>query len=99
MVRKQLYIEDEQEQKVRRLAASWGCTEAQVIRTALDRLPDPDASIEDRLSAAGLLAPPPSFDDALDGAELEALEAELEAWLERQPTSLGLTEAVLEDRR
>jgi hypothetical protein len=57
MIRKQLYIEDRQQGKLRRVAEAWGCTEAAVMRAALDRLPDPGDSLKARLAAAGLLAP------------------------------------------
>jgi uncharacterized membrane protein YccC len=104
MVRKQLYLEPRQQSKLRKLAARWGCTEAQVIRKALDRLPDPDdasdlqRAIVARLAEAGLLVPPPD-DDAPMGEELEHLEREYEEWLDSLPGPLGLGEAVLEDRR
>ena len=99
MIRKQLYLASEHERKVRRLAARWGCTEAQVIRTALDQLPDPDASIEGRLMEAGLLVRSPTFDDLPTGIALEMLEREHEVWVAAQPAALGLDRAVMEDRR
>jgi hypothetical protein len=98
MVRKQLYIEDQQERKLQRLAEAWGCTEAAVMRTALDRLPDPEDSLRERLAAAGLLAPLPDDPD-LDDADLEELEREHDAWVATLTEPLGLSEAVLEDRR
>ena len=98
MVRKQLYIEDKQQRKLQRLAQAWGCTEAAVMRKAVDELPDPDNSLEERLAAAGLLVPIPD-DPELDDVDVEALEQEYEAWLATQTEPLGLTEAVIEDRR
>ena len=98
MVRKQLYVEDRQQRKLRRLAEAWGCTEAAVMRQALDRLPEPQETLRDRLAAAGLLAPLED-DPELDAEDVEALEREHEAWLATQTAPLGLTEAVLEDRR
>lgn len=38
MIRKQLYIAPEQQRKLHDLAARWNCTEAEVMRAALDRL-------------------------------------------------------------
>ena len=99
MVRKQLYLGVDQEQKVRRIAARRGCTEAEVIRTAVDRLPEDDDPILQRLAEAGMLMPSPEEDDPMTEAEEEALEREVEAWLEAQPEPLGLSEAMLEDRR
>ena len=37
-IRKQVTIAPEQQHKLQRLATRWGCTEAEVIRTAIDRL-------------------------------------------------------------
>jgi len=99
MVRKQLYLPSAQQQKLRKLAAQWNCTQAEVIRRALDCLPDPEASIVDRLAAAGVLVPPPDDDSPADPEELDALEKSWEAWVDAQPKGLGLSEAVLEDRR
>lgn len=48
MIRKQLYIDRRQQQKLTKLATRWGCTEAEVVLAALDRLPDPDASVVER---------------------------------------------------
>lgn len=58
------------------------------------------ALVRAALSAAGLLVPPPEFDDLpTDPAELEALEREDEARLLATFTRpLGLSEAVIEDR-
>jgi len=97
MVRKQLYLEPDQEQKLQRLAADWGCTEAQVIRTALDRVPDPRGSVRDRLRAAGILAPKPG--PAPTREEISRVEAELERMFADRKEPLGLAEAVIEDRR
>ena len=58
-IRKQLYISSEHNQKLKRLARSWGCTEAAIVRRALDELPEPEPSPDDvllqRLRAAGLI--------------------------------------------
>lgn len=98
MIRKQLYIDQRQQQKLTKLAARWGCTEAEVVRSALDRMPDPDASVVERLADAGLLVPPPA-DYVLTEEELGSLEHDVEAWLVARAEPLGLAQAVLEDRR
>jgi hypothetical protein len=98
MVRKQVYLAHEQDRKLKALAARRGCTEAEVIREALDRLPDPEAAITEQLAAAGLLAPKGDDPDAVRGAAARALEAQVEAWLDRRPGELGLSDAVLQDR-
>lgn len=41
MVRKQLYLARDQDRKLKALATRRGCTEAQVIREALDQLLTP----------------------------------------------------------
>ena len=90
MMRKQLYLAGEQQRKLRKLAARWGCTEAEVVRRALDRLPDPDASIDDRLAAAGLLAAPLLDDDLpTDMAAIEVLEGNTRPGSPRSPRHSG----------
>ncbi len=68
MIRKQVYLGREQDRKLKALAARRGCTEAAIIREALDRLPDPDRSVEAQLAAAGLLVPKRDDPDAPHGA-------------------------------
>jgi hypothetical protein len=99
MIRKQLYIEDRQQRKLHRLATQWGCSEAEVMRAALDRLPDPEAGVLEKLEAAGLLLPPREEPDLPRGKAAEELNQELEAWLETQTEPLGLSRTVMEDRR
>ena len=100
MVRKQLYIANEQEQKLRQLAERWNCTEAHVLRLALDRLTEADETVEGRLAAAGLLVTRgPTDDDLPSDQDLEALEEEYDAWARSRSEPIGLTAAVLEDRR
>lgn len=105
MIRKQLYLELEQQRKLRNLATRWGCTEAGVIRRALDQLPDPEevpsserAALA-RLAESGVLVHPLDDDDAPTGEELKRLEREWEEWVDAHPEPLGLGEIVLEDRR
>jgi hypothetical protein len=101
MIRKQLYLGEAQQRKLRRLAARWGCAEAEVVRKAIDRLPEPEATLDDlvaaRLAAAAFLVPPPDDDDILSEAEAEELEREITAW-DKQHGPLGLSEAVARDR-
>lgn len=98
MIRKQVYLLETQNRKLKALAAVRGCTEAEVMRDAVDRLPDPEGSVVERLEAAGLLAKIRVPDDVPTGDELAALEAELDAWLESLPGPIGLSEAVLAER-
>lgn len=60
--------------------------------------PDPGTGIPEQLAAAGLLASTVDVPDVPSGAALEALEAEVESWLESLPNALGLVEAVQADR-
>ena len=55
MVRKTFYLTQDQNRKLRVLAAMRGCTEAEVIRDALDRLLDPEMSVA-QLPGAGSMA-------------------------------------------
>ncbi len=98
MIRKQLYVASEHQRKLRDLAARWRCTEAEVMRRALDRLPEGQASMDQRLREAGLLVPPATDPTIPTGKALRALEREVEDWLEQAPP-LELTHAVLQDRR
>ena len=98
MIRKQVYLGRQRDRKLKALAAQRGCTEAEIIRDALDRLPDPTGSVEKQLAAAGLLAPKEDLSDAPRGAAARALEAEVEAWLAARAAGLGLSGAVREDR-
>jgi len=102
MIRKQVYLTPEQEQRLRTLAARWGCTEAGVMRTALDRLEDDDvdSKVVRRLRELGMLVEPDEDDEEemLSDEDLEALEAEMDAWFVEHPEPLHLSEAVFEDR-
>jgi predicted transcriptional regulator len=98
MIRKQVYLARAQERKLKTLAAARGCTEAAVIRDALDQLPAPSGSVADRLVVAGLLAGGPDHAGGSHQATLEALEAELEAWVAKHPEPLSLVAAVEADR-
>ncbi len=102
MIRKQVYIEPKQQQKLRRVATRRGCTEAEVVREAIDLLPEPESTPEDlfvaRLAAAGLRAPRPLDDDPMTDEEEEQLQRELDEWA-MQAGPIGLSEAVMEERR
>src|SRR5262249_19417602 len=71
MIRKQVYLESKQEQKLRRLADRWGCSEAEVLRKAIDRIMEAEGEFLERLEAAGLLVPPREDKDLDDGESLE----------------------------
>jgi hypothetical protein len=102
MIRKQVYLTPAQDQRLRTLAARWGCTEAGVMRAALDQLKDEqvESPAVRRLREAGMLVEPTDGDEdeMLSDEELDALEAEIDAWFEEHPTPLHLSEAVFEDR-
>ena len=66
---------------------------------SLDRLADAEATVDRRLEAAGLLAPPPLGDDLPTGEALQALEREYDAWATAGSAPIGFSGAVLEDRR
>ena len=96
MVRKQTYIEPAQDRKIKRIAAQRHCTEAEVIRTALSELADPDGDIEE-LFAAGLLVDKSEFRGP-EGKDLEELEARLDAWWASRTEPVGLSQAILDER-
>ena len=101
MIRKQVYIEPKQQQKLRRVASRRRCTEAAVIREAIDQLPETEATPEEiflaRLAEEGLLVPPPDDDDIPSEEEALQIEREILEW-DRKHGPLGLSEAVWKDR-
>jgi hypothetical protein len=100
MIRKQLYIGAEQQRKLRHLATRWGCSEAEVVRRAVDRLEEPGNSFLDRLRTAGLLVEVGDVTDLPSASdETTALDKWFEDWLATRTEPLGLSEAVMEDRR
>jgi hypothetical protein len=100
MIRKQVYLERNQDRKLKALAARRRCTEAEIIRQALDRLPDPETDDPVAiLEAAGLLVPnpEPGPDDVSD-EELEELETWHEKWQATRTEPIGLSDAIRKDR-
>ena len=98
MIRKQLYLADEQQRKIRRIAARRGCTEAEIVREAIDRLPEFDDPVTRRLAEAGALVFPYDEDDDLPTeAEAEEIEREIAQWADEHGP-IGLSQAVWEDR-
>jgi hypothetical protein len=99
MIRKLLYISEGHRQSSVGWQAPWRCTEAEVVRAAIDRLPDPVGDPIQQLQAAGVLLPRHDDGSLPEEADLEALERELEDFLAGQTDVLPLSEAVLDDRR
>ena len=99
MVRKQVYLGRAQDRKLKRLSEQRGCTESELIREAVDQLPDPDGDFIEQLRGAGRLAPKPEFPDLPKSpAARRKLRRELEAEIENDPTDYRMTEVLLEDR-
>jgi hypothetical protein len=88
VARKQVCLTPAVQKKVEQLAARWGCTEADVIRHAMERLAPANAGLVDDDAVL------PETPEALD-----ALEREYEDWVDSLPEPLGLSQAVIEDRR
>ncbi|MGD9892661.1 MAG: hypothetical protein AB7R89_02910 [Dehalococcoidia bacterium] len=97
-VRKHLYLDAKQEQKLREYAARWGCSEAGVMRVALDRLTDLDHSVVSGTWDRTSQLDDEAGEEPLSDQALAALEAESEAWFREHPQPLGLSEAVFLDR-
>jgi hypothetical protein len=95
MVRKQLYLTQEQDTKVKRLARRGGKTEAEVIREALDAYDEHAEPVVTALRERGLLADPPQ--PHLTRARAQEVYNEYRAWALTQP-ALGLLDAVLAER-
>lgn len=93
MIRKQVYIAPEQEAKLKRLAKAAGRSEADIIREALDALPEAGDSVLSALMAQGLIVSQPV---AVSRSESQRLHQE---YLKRVgKRQLGLSQAVLEER-
>jgi hypothetical protein len=98
MVRKQFYLEPEQDRKLKMIASRRGCTEAEVVREALARLPGVEDDALAQLEADGLLAPSEVDPDLPQGDAARAFLEAYQRWLDRHPRSTRLSEAILEDR-
>jgi hypothetical protein len=100
MVRKQLYIGPEQDRKLKRLASARHCTEAEVMRDAIDGLPEaqPDSPLIASLRRQGLIAPPPTLPPEIADLSREELEAKLYELQKKNKNRFSLTELVLRER-
>ncbi len=99
MIRKQLYIDAKQQEKLRRIAKQKGCTEAAVLRDAIDRIPENLDPIDQALDDAGIRLRPQTGEREVSQEELEEMEKRYYDWVNALPESLGLSEIVIEDRR
>lgn len=101
-VRKQIYITTEHDRKLKRLAQRWNCTEAAIVRRALDDVRDDDLSPEDaffeQLRAQGSIVDYSNDPDLPSEDEVRAIRARLAMWVGAHPGSIGLDEALREDR-
>jgi hypothetical protein len=98
MIRKQVYLGRAQDRKLKRLARDRGRTESELIREAIDQLPDPEGDLVEQLVAAGVLLPKPPRPAAEVQRELEEAERELEELWASLPEGLTLSDAVLAER-
>jgi hypothetical protein len=79
MVRKQLYIDGAQDEKLKRFAMAWGVSEAQVVRRAIDELLEYDLAQLDDLRQ---IAEPAAV--AYGGTMEESRERKREGWQNRR---------------
>ena len=96
MVRKQIYLEPDQDRKLKAIATQRRCTEAEVMRDAVDRLPLDEDPVIAILRAKGLILDdggPPVSDE-----ELAEAECEWEA-VAQLVGNIRLSDAVIEERR
>ena len=103
MIRKQLYISEGHQRRLRELSVRWECSEAEVVRRAIDQLQIPEQSLDDqiveRLRAAGMLGEPRDDPDLPKGEAGRRFREELERRISSRKEPIGLSQAVLEDRR
>ena len=97
MIRKQVYLAPAQNEKIRRLARRQRCTEAEVIREAIESIVDPEGEAIEKLRAAGLIVDTSDIELPPD-AELDEFEAEMEAWHHARRQPIGLSQAILDER-
>jgi antitoxin ParD1/3/4 len=93
MIRKQIYIAPEHEAKLKRLAQCAGRSEADLIRSAIEAIPENIDPIRQTLMAQGLIMPKEKTVTRADAEK--AYQAYLKQIGDRH---LGLTQAVLENR-
>ncbi len=94
MVRKQVYLAPEQEAKLKRLARATGRSEAEIIREALDALPESPDPVLDAAGARGCSSPRRWW-----GSPAQA-DAAYRRYLQRiGRRQLGLSQAVLAERK
>jgi hypothetical protein len=101
MIRKQIYLAPEQEAKLKRIARVTGRTEAEIIREALDALPETSDPILAALLSQGMIEPPPASPSTSSGQALNQAQAEAiyQEYLERiGRRKLGLSQTVLQER-
>jgi hypothetical protein len=98
MIRKQVYLEQAQDQKLKRLASQRGCTEAELVREAIDQLPDPEGDWIQRLMAAGVLMRRPPM-TSRTREMLESLEHDLDDLRQSLPPNLTLSDAIVAERQ
>ena len=100
MVCKQLYLEPEQDRKLKRLAARWKCSEAEVVRKAVESVPEgsrpTDEEIIERLIAQGVILPPEG--PPMTEEEEEESERELDELAAANPNMGDPAELVFEIR-
>jgi predicted transcriptional regulator len=100
MIRKQLYLDVDTERKLKRLAARWKCSEAAVVRKAVESVPEgrrpTDEEILERLVAQGVIAPPEG--PPMTPEEAEEIERELEEFARAHPDMPDPAQYVFEDR-
>jgi len=97
MIRKQLYLALAQDRKLKCLAKQRRCTEAEILRQAVDALPEPDDPIA-QLLALGLIEPRRPLPPELENVDREELEKKLMESLGDRAKDIKLGETVLQMR-
>jgi antitoxin ParD1/3/4 len=94
MIRKQIYIAPEHEAKLKRLAQSAGRSEAEIIREALEAIPEEIDPIYNLLLKKGMIL---EQQITVTREESERLHQEYLAMIGNR--NLGLTQAVIDGRK
>ena len=96
MIRKQVYIERKQDAKLKRLASARGCTEAEVVRDAIEALPDAEPKFVQRLREMGLLVEHEGPKSTRE--ERARVRAKFDEVLRSRGANPRLSDAILEER-
>ena len=97
MIRKQVYLTEAEDAKLKRLTLSRGCSAAELLREAISLLAEPDNELALWLRSRDLLVERPGR-PTMSKSERTSLQARIDLSLAQSGTPPRLAEAILEER-